>query len=345
MTCLNGPALCFSNHEANGETVLRTGKVVKGAGDVHGMWSYSKLCYNTKYPWEAGPQIPEDAPDEKGQRKDGPDEKARWKDGPEGKAHVKPAFGEENAGKAPPESGGMSGEENSGTEQGKLVESQQYVLRDHVSGRASRANVTFWHGERDGVLYRRQFFGYDLSKESHWVQAVNLADFPVSYGIVRVDRLRLFRGMVTLTLGAYGFPDNGTEVIWKTCGFAKAVVLKGRDAVGREKQMAMTVYDGWADLRLLHSRGTNPDSERSLLPYAVMRRQKQYGGFEPYVLISQVITKESHEDFAEEEIFPVSQVIYTDPEGCGSYGPVVLKLRDGTVKRVDYEGMEGRLEL
>ncbi len=345
VTCLNGPALCFSNHEANGETVLRTGKVVKGAGDVHGMWSYSKLCYNTKYPWEAGPQIPEDAPDEKGQRKDGPDEKARWKDGPEGKAHVKPAFGEENAGKAPPESGGMSGEENSGTEQEKLVESQQYVLRDHVSGRASRANVTFWHGERDGVLYRRQFFGYDLSKESHWVQAVNLADFPVSYGIVRVDRLRLFRGMVTLTLGAYGFPDNGTEVIWKTCGFAKAVVLKGRDAVGRERQMAMTVYDGWADLRLLHSRGTNPDSERSLLPYAVMRRQKQYGGFEPYVLISQVITKESHEDFAEEEIFPVSQVIYTDPEGCGSYGPVVLKLRDGTVKRVDYECMEGRLEL
>ena len=63
------------------------------------------------------------------------------------------------------------------------------------------------------------------------------------------------------------------------------------------------------------------------------------------MLISQVITKESHEDFAEEEIFPVSQVIYTDPEGCGSYGPVVLKLRDGTVKRVDYEGMEGRLEL
>ena len=41
----------------------------------------------------------------------------------------------------------------------------------------------------------------------------------------------------------------------------------------------------------------------------------------------------------------MSQVIYTDPEGCGSYGPVVLKLRDGTVKRVDYEGMEGRLEL
>ena len=28
VTSLNGPALCFSNHQANGETILRTGKVV-----------------------------------------------------------------------------------------------------------------------------------------------------------------------------------------------------------------------------------------------------------------------------------------------------------------------------
>lgn len=331
VTCLDGPALCFSNHEANGETILRTGKVVKAAGDVHGMWNYSKLCYNTKYPWEAGPRIPENVPKERG--------------------HGEPPCQGGAAGKGSTELGGMPrGEEAYGTDPygmdpEKCVESQQYVLRDHVSGAASRANVTFWHGEQDGVLYRRQFFDYDLSKESHWVQAVNLADFPVPYGIVRVDRLRLFRGMVTLTLGAYGFPDNGTEILWKACGSARAVVLKGRDALGRKKQMAMTVYDGWADLRLLHSRGTNPDSEKSVLPFAVMKREKQYGGFEPYVLISQVITKESHEDFAEEEIFPLSRVAYADPEGCGSYGPVTLELRDGTVRKIDFEGMEGKLEL
>ena len=54
-TVLNGPALCFTNHSANGETVLRTGKVVRDCGDVHGMWNYSKLCYNSKYPWESAP--------------------------------------------------------------------------------------------------------------------------------------------------------------------------------------------------------------------------------------------------------------------------------------------------
>ena len=43
-----------------------------------------------------------------------------------------------------------------------------------------------------------------------------------------------------LTLGSYGFPDNGTDVIEKTFSGGKAVILKGRDSRGTEKQMAMT---------------------------------------------------------------------------------------------------------
>ena len=126
-TTLNGPALCFSNHKANGETILRSGKVVKSKTDIHGMWNYSKLCFNTKYPWESTPcEAAESAPL-------------------------------------------------------NCVESQQYVLHDVTTDTYDRANVTFWHGERDGVLYRRQFFGYELETECHWIQAVNLADYTVPY--------------------------------------------------------------------------------------------------------------------------------------------------------------------
>ena len=283
VTSLNGPALCFSNHQANGETILRTGKVNKRAGDIHGMWNYSKLCYNTKYPWESSP-----APE---------------------------------------------------------VEAQQYVLKDGTEGTISRANITFWHGEKADVLYRRQFFDYGPNNECHWIQAMNLADFTVPYGVVRVDKLRLHRAPVTFTLGSYGFPDNGTEVIEKTCGKAKAIILKGKDATGCEKQMAMTIYDGWEELSLVHSSGTNPDSEKSIVIYATMTRKKQYSGLEPYVLISQVITKESHEDFTEEEIFPIAEVIYTDKDACGSYGPVTVKMKDGSEKTIAFEGIEGRLTL
>ena len=70
--------------------------------------------------------------------------------------------------------------------------------------------------------------------------------------------------------------------------------------------MAMTIFDGWQELSLMRSRGTNPDSEKSLVLYASMERRKHYGGFEPYVLISQVITKESHEDFRQEELYPAA---------------------------------------
>lgn len=184
------PALCFSNHEANGETILRTGKVVKNKGDVHGMWNYSKLCFNTKYPWEAIPSVQPEAADGK---------------------------------------------------------------------------------EACGV-------------ECHWMQAVNLADFAVPDGIFRADKLRLHRAPIELTLGSYGFPDNGTEITEKECSEGKAVILKGRDSQGNEKQMAMTIYYGaWKDLRMLHSEGTNPDSEKSIVLYAYGDRKKQYG-YEPYIL-------------------------------------------------------------
>lgn len=282
VTVLDGPALCFSNHEANGETVLRTGKVVKNTDDRHGMWNYSKLCYNTKYPWESAPSAD--------------------------------------------------------------VEAQQYVLRDSTSGRLSRANVTFWQGKKEGVLYRRQFFDYRLNTECHWLQALNLADFAVPCGILRADKLRLHRCPVELTLGSYGFPDNGTEILEKSCGGARAVILKGRDSQGCEKQMAMTIYDGWKELRLIRSRGTNPDSDASLVIYAVTGRQKQYG-YEPYLLVSQVISKESHEDFTEEELFPIREIVYTDPEACGGYGPVLIRMKDGGEKRIAFEGMEGKLSL
>ena len=107
----------------------------------------------------------------------------------------------------------------------------------------------------------------------------------------------------------------------------------------------MTVYDGWESLDVLTSEGTNPDSERSLILYASSTFRKQYGGYEPYVMISQVITKESTEDFTEEELFPIRSVTYEDAKGTGAYGTVTVELKDGTVKKVNYVGIEGHMTL
>ena len=177
------------------------------------------------------------------------------------------------------------------------------------------------------------------------MQAVSLADFSVPSGLMRADRIRLYRRPVTLTLGAFGFPDNGTEIIRKSQGKAEAVILKGFDSKGQEKQLAMTIYDGWDRLKIRKSRGSNPDSQNSLIVYGETRRNKQYGGADPYILISQILTKESHLDFTDEELFPLEKVSYSDLLRAGGFGPVFLTFKNGRKVCVDFSRMEGSLSV
>ncbi len=48
---------------------------------------------------------------------------------------------------------------------------------------------------------------------------------------------------------------------------------------------------------------------------------------------------------ADEDLFPIRSITYTDKEKCGAYGPVVLEMKDGRTVTVDYEGLEGRLHI
>nr|MCR5691600.1 hypothetical protein [Eubacterium sp.] len=209
----------------------------------------------------------------------------------------------------------------------------------------SLCNATFWAGEREGILYRKQFFDYNTRIDYHWMQSLFLADFPVPLGLIRVDKLKLFRRPVVLTLGSYGFPDNGTEIITEEEGDFKAIILKGKDSLGNAKQMAMTIFAGFSGIHVTKSEGTNPDSQKSMVIFGEAALNKQYGGAEPYIYISQVITKNGcEEDFTREELFPISKVIYTDGIS-GAFGPVTLEMRDGSQRVVDYQEMEGNIML
>ena len=107
----------------------------------------------------------------------------------------------------------------------------------------------------------------------------------------------------------------------------------------------MTIYDGWDMLELIRSTGTNPDSEHSIVVYGVTERKKQYGAYEFYTMISQVITKENHEDFTEEELFPIKEIRYGDSSGTGAYGTVTVCMKDGTEKHINFEELEAGLSL
>ncbi|MBQ7564138.1 MAG: DUF2264 domain-containing protein [Lachnospiraceae bacterium] len=281
-TVLDAPGLVFTNHQANGETILRSAKVLKEPGDREGLWNYGKLCYNTKYPWEAGE---------------------------------------------------------------KSVEAQQYVLQSLTDESLKRANVTFYGGVREGVLYRKQYFNFRLSEEWHWLEAVSLADFPAPLGIIRCDRFHIAKRPMKILLGAYGFPDNGTELEEKACEDAKALVLKGTDHMGRPKRLAMTIFGGFKGLGFVRRKGTNPDSESSVVVYAEGQLMNQYDASEPCAFLSQVITLDEERDFTEEEMFPIRKISYGDMflYGSGCHGPIELTLRDGTTRIIDYSGLEGML--
>ncbi len=334
-TVLPGPALVFTDHKANGETILRTAKVLKQKGDDHGMQNYSKLCYNTKYPWESSP-VPEE-------------------EGIDSGLH-----------NATPQGSGLHNTISQGSGLHN-VESMQYVLTGLPDRHTEKANVTLFCGSRGGVLYRRQFFDYDPATEAHWLQAADLADFPVSLGILRADRFRICRRPMAITLGSYGFPDNGDTVIeYKegesiriACGeererfsliTPKAVILSGRGHTGCPKRLAFTVYTGFESPEILKSRGTNPDSECSLIPYASGALRKQYGGFENTVFISQTVTRDDETPFREDELFPILEILTENDLICGR-NPLLLqtaqqiriRLKSGAEKVIDYSLAEARL--
>lgn len=241
--------------------------------------------------------------------------------------------------------------------QEEICESQQYLLRTFGEDKPARGNLTFWCGEKEGVLYRRQFFNGSLDAEQHWMQAINLADFPVSRGIFRVDKLRLIKRPIKITLGSYGFPDNISDCCNKTQiyekeevlldgSIAKAIILSGESHTGRKIQMAMTIYQGWEQIEVISSKGTNPDSENSLIIFASMEAKKQYGGKEPYLLISQVITgerskAENHDCiFTQDELFPIREIHYDDSWENGAYGTTQILMKDGSKKNINFEGIE-----
>lgn len=205
-----------------------------------------------------------------------------------------------------------------------------YVVKEPDISRTEQINTILWSGMRDGVLYRRAFFGFDSSGDMHWTSVIDLADFPVARGIVRVDKLRLFHKPADIYLGSYGFPCPDAEYRVEKNGDSTAIIITGIGSDGKRRYMAMTVSGGWDDLSVERSSGTNPDTAESYIIFAHASRKKVFS-YDPYILISQVITKEGEEGFTEDDVFSIDEISYTDKEQCGGYGPVSIKMRTGEI--------------
>ncbi|MDE5823193.1 MAG: hypothetical protein K2H91_00690, partial [Lachnospiraceae bacterium] len=72
---------------------------------------------------------------------------------------------------------------------------------------------------------------------------------------------------------------------------------------------------------------------------------RNHNHYEQAILVSQVITKEDLTDFTNDELFPIQKITYTDPQSKGGYGPVTVTHKDGMIRTIDFDGIEGQLML
>lgn len=222
---------------------------------------------------------------------------------------------------------------------GQGAEAMQYSLTYDGEDQGLVPNIIMYGGVKDGVLYRKQYFEFRYNFQGG--ASVDLADFPVANGHIRVDKMRIPNKPFTLTMGAYGFPnENGGEAVKmerRSDGRANAVIVKQGG-----RQLALVTYTAWESIETKVRTGVNPAASESTLVYGKLHRKDMYA-YEPYVMISAVLSRADDGEWEEDELFPIKDIAFSDEEQCGGYGPVTLCMKDGRTMTVDYEGLEGHL--
>lgn len=220
------------------------------------------------------------------------------------------------------------------------AESMQYFLRYEGEEHGQIPNICMYAGMREQILYRKVYFDFEFSFQD--LASIDLADVPVGLGILHIDKVRIPRKPYQLTLGAYGLPEEGAiQVQNRTCPLTGASALIVSSDWG---QVAMVTYMGFEEIDMESRKEVNPVTESSRLVYGISRKQKYYE-YSPYLMISGILTKQDGSGWTDDELFPVQEIQTTDPRQCGGYGPVRILLKDGKEYVVDYEGIEGRLQI
>lgn len=219
-------------------------------------------------------------------------------------------------------------------------EAMQYSLLYKEKKNTQIPNIILYAGEKNGVLYRKEYFDFEATFQDK--ASIDLADFPVNNGLIRVDKVRIPDKPYTLYLGHYGLPIMDMEHVSfeeREKNGIKAMIAKTQGI-----QVAMVNYKGFDLFGTKESYSKNPVTNKSILLYAESKRI-QYYQYRDYVLITAMLHKRDNTPWSDEELFPIEQIIYEDKEQCGGYGKIIIRCKNGTETTIDYEGIEGNLKI
>lgn len=171
----------------------------------------------------------------------------------------------------------------------------------------------------DEIYYR------DVVLETNNQMAMNLADFPLPNGILRVDR-QLSKKPVSMRLGHYALPDKGDGIKVKTRelnGYKATIIDNG------EYQLAMIPLSGWQDTEVVSSLELHPISSDSKVIVAFADFVPN--GDENTIFATLQLWKKSGEKWTDKDLVPVTNIHYSPSDN-----QVVIDFRNKKQVKIQY---------
>jgi hypothetical protein len=191
-----------------------------------------------------------------------------------------------------------------------------------------------YNGVRDGVIYRQAVMRKPPNNGVGYI--LDLADYPLPGGVVRIDRSRLaFEHQ--LGLGHFGLPHINGQ---------KALVTERKVALGRcltasipGRQVALITYSGWDTLEARVHSGKNSEAQESTVLYAQKTREQKNPAME--LMITCMLHKMGDEPWTDDELNPVKAItIHKVTKNLAPLG-AEIELATGKILTVDFHEIDG----
>jgi hypothetical protein len=290
ITVLENPGLVLVNHGKTGASEIIPGKV------YYDDPNYSKLVYNTHFPWEDHD--------------------------PQGGTSMEYAF-------------------RSLDPRDVRGEDVNFYLTGATLGNTSERSRLFstsqsmvFNGVREGIIYRQALMRRPPSNGVGYI--IDLADIIIPGGVIRVDRSRIAFEH-ELTLGHFGLPhiDGIPPQISRFEDGRRKIIMASIKGRG----IALITYSGWDRLDTLTHTNCNAEADESTVIYASRLRTAKNPSME--LMISVLLHRSGDGLWSDEELDPIREIRFLDVTPLYSPLGAEITLRDGSLRNIYFEEIDG----
>ncbi|RPJ24251.1 MAG: DUF2264 domain-containing protein [Chloroflexi bacterium] len=294
---LEKPGLVLVNHGKTGTSEIISGKVYY---DDH---NYSKLAFNTHFPWEDH--------------------------NPDGGTAMEYSFRSLDP-------RDVRGDDINFYLTGVAL---QNTSEKNIAFTTSQSML--YNGVHNDVLYRQAIMRKPPNNGVGYI--IDLAEITLPGGVIRVDRSRLaFEHELTLghyglphiagkQAVVHQFEDKRSSPVDQTKKVITAAI-PGR-------QLALITYHGWDEINCLIHSGRNAEADESTVLYAYRKRTSKNPAME--LMITVLLHKMDDAEWTEEELSPIKAIRFMDITPAYSPLGATITLSSGKTYEVDFVNIDG----